>query len=156
MAPHPHRFVHALRHPLECMRVLRHLENPGYAIRPVNLTFLGAGGAAETERRHSALVFARLKSLEFSWRRVRTCSMYIRHSATRAANRTNSSYFAGIGSNAFVYQGVGELVYIRCFYFSFKTAAGIGKNARPTNELEYIFMATLWLEGRTSYNRFAS
>lgn len=54
---------------------------------------------------------------------------------------------SGIGSNSFVYQGVGKLVYIRCFYFSFKTAAGIGKNSKPTHEWEYIFMATLWLEG---------
>lgn len=37
--------------------------------------------------------------------------------------------------------------YIRCFYFGFKTAAGIGKNAKPTHELEFIFMAFLWLQG---------
>ncbi|XP_028967679.1 cyclic nucleotide-gated cation channel beta-3-like [Galendromus occidentalis] len=83
----------------------------------------------------------------FLWRLVRIVSYMLLVIHLNACAYYVISRIQGIGSNSFVLQGEGELVYIRCFYFSFKTAAGIGKNARPTHEWEYIFMATLWLEG---------
>ncbi|XP_077503524.1 cyclic nucleotide-gated ion channel subunit B [Amblyomma americanum] len=57
------------------------------------------------------------------------------------------SKYEGIGSNPFVFQGGNKTAYVRCFYFAFKTATSIGKNAKPSNELEYAYMTLSWLLG---------
>ncbi|CAN7992143.1 unnamed protein product [Ixodes hexagonus] len=57
------------------------------------------------------------------------------------------SKYEGIGSNPFVFQGGNKTAYVRCFYFAFKTATSIGKNAKPSNELEYMYMTVSWLLG---------
>lgn len=56
------------------------------------------------------------------------------------------STWEGIGSNNFVFNGRGS-AYIKCFYFATKTATSIGKNPKPTQEIEYMFMTISWLMG---------
>ena len=74
------------------------------------------------------------------------------------------SDYEGLNSNNFVYDGNGTS-YIRCFYFATKTATSIGiesktlsqlpgdilhftgKNPKPTNIIEMVFMYCCWMMG---------
>ena len=74
------------------------------------------------------------------------------------------SSYEGVGSNKFVYSGKGSayvrwfhlaiiiitiiiIIIVRCFYFATKTATSIGKNQKPQNILEIIFMTCSWMTG---------
>ena len=58
------------------------------------------------------------------------------------------SSLEGIGTNKFVYNGIGN-AYIQCFFFATKTAISIGKNPKVNteNNEQIVFMLFAWLFG---------
>ena len=81
-------------------------------------------------------------------RMIRTISIMILLMHINACSYYLFSSWEGIGSNSFVYNGIGN-AYVKCFYFATKTAISIGKNPKPAadNSAQMLFMAVSWLFG---------
>ncbi|KRX24708.1 Cyclic nucleotide-gated cation channel beta-3, partial [Trichinella nelsoni] len=60
------------------------------------------------------------------------------------------SFWIGIGSNVFLYDGCGN-AYLRCFYFATKLGISIGNNPDPTNVIECIYMICCWMMGTFAF-----